>query len=296
MGFGSERWFVEPLGFFLGRSGITRLFLLTGVSCYDNGFSDLSITAYFGFLMTQFSYALHSLEQMAHDALKLAKAKGATDAVMNVSEGHGISVSVRNQQPETVELMRDKGFGVTVHLGHRRGHASSSDFSQESIARTVDAALDIARYTAQDECAALPDADLFADAQQKSRDLPLYFAWDVGTEQAVHLANTMEQAGFDTSRSIDNSDGASVSTYHGQFILANSAGFSGGYPFTRHSVGVAYIARQGEQMQRDGWYSSARCPSDLTDPKILGHYAAQKYLYCLKLPWPAGCSAASFRR
>ena len=42
--------------------------------------------------------------------------------------------------------------------GHRRGNASTSDFSEAAIAQTVQAAYDIARFTAEDPVSGLPDA------------------------------------------------------------------------------------------------------------------------------------------
>jgi PmbA protein len=232
--------------------------------------------------MSQFSYSSEQLNEVADRALGIAKRLGATASVVSVSEGYGVSVNVRNLQPETVELMRDKGLGVTVHLGLRRGNASTSDFSAGSVEATVKAALDIARYTAEDDCAGLPDRDRVANPEQRNRNLDLFHPWDLATDSAIELACTMESAALETDKAIGNSDGASVSTYQGQFAMANSDGFLGGYPYSRHSLSVAPIAKmktkRGESMQREGWYSSQRAEHLLADPKALGLYAAQRAL------------------
>ncbi len=232
--------------------------------------------------MSQFSYSAEQLNEVADRALAIAKQMGASAAVVSVSEGYGLSVNVRNLQPETVELMRDKGLGVTVHMGLRRGNASTSDFSGNSLENTVKAALDIARYTAEDDCAGLPDADRMASVEQRQRNLDLYHPWDLSTDKAIELACSMESAALETDKAIANSDGAGVSTYQGQFVLANSTGFMGGYPYSRHSYSAAPIAkmktRKGESMQREGWYSSQRSQQLLADPSALGRYAAQRAL------------------
>ena len=48
---------------------------------------------------------------------------------------------------------------------------------------------------------------------------------------------------------------------------ANTRGFIGGYPYSRHTMSVAPIAGKGANMQRDDWYSSARDPTKLAAPE-----------------------------
>lgn len=215
------------------------------------------------------------LREMAETMLRHARKLGATDAAVDVSENTGFSVNVRKGRVETIEQHRDKGVGVTVYVGQRRGHASSSDFSARSLAETVDAAWQIARFTAEDDCAGLPDADTIARSQP---DLDLFHPWRLTVDQAVALAKEAEAAAFQTSPMIRNSEGASVSVGHGQFVSANTLGFSGGYPYSRHSIACAPIARRGRQMQRDDWYSSHCDPRRLAKAASLGRYAAERAL------------------
>ena len=222
-----------------------------------------------------FEYDASRLHEIAAECLAQARRLGATDASVDVSESSGLAVTVRMGGVETIEQTRDKGLGVTVHVGQRRGHASSSDFSGAALTQTVAAAFKIARYTGEDEFAGLPDADTIA------REIPaldLFHPWDISVEAAVELASRMEAAAFAVSPLIANSDGAWVNVNHGQFVSANTLGFAGGYPYSRHSIGCAPIARLGEAMQRDDWYSASVVPQRLADPARVGRYAAQRAL------------------
>ena len=225
-----------------------------------------------------FSYSRPYFEELVDTALAHAKKLGATDAGAEASEGCGLSVSVRKGELENVERNRDKSLGVTVYLGHRRGNASTSDFSRGAIEQTVQAAYDIARFTAEDPFAALPDAaDVAAPAQQRT-DLDLFFPWAIHSEQAAKLAKICEAAALQTDKRITNSEGASVSAQQSHFFSAHTRGFRGGYPSSRHSLSVSPIAGQGDDMQRDAWYSSMRNADDLASPSAIGRYAAERAL------------------
>ena len=219
------------------------------------------------------------LRGLAQSVLGHAKRAGASGADCEVSESHGLSVTVRKGRPDTVEHNRDRSVGVSVYWGERprarRGHASTSDFSAEAIRQTVEAAAAIARHTAEDDCAGLPDADLLA---RDMPDLDLFHPWPLSTEEAIELARRCEAAAFAVSKKIRNSEGATVSAQHSQFVLANSLGFMGGYPGTRHWLSCSVIAQDKGLMQRDDWYSASRVPSHLADPVALGRYAGERAL------------------
>lgn len=213
--------------------------------------------------------------ELINDVLSHAKALGASDAAAEIGESRGLSVAVRNQDIDTVEQNRDRSLSITVYAGQRRGSASTSDFSDQALRETAEAAWHIARYTAEDDAAGLPDPDLVAT---DFPDLDLYHPWDVSTDEAIQLAARAEQAARDVSPLITNSDGASVDTYEGHFVLGNTQGFMGGYPYTRHSVSVSPIAGKDAGMQRDYWYSAARSSGALADPQTIGRYAAERAL------------------
>jgi len=222
--------------------------------------------------------------ELLEQALAYARTLGASDAVAEVSESKGLSVSVRNLDIETVEQTSDRGLNVTVFDGQRRGSASTSDFSVQALRSAVDAAWHIARHTAADDCAGLPDAGMLAlnlDATPDTpaqADLQLHRPWVISAEQAARIAVQAERAACVVSPLISNTEGASVSAFEGQFVLANTRGFMAGFPYSRHSVSVAPIAGQGDHMQRDYWYTSSRDPNQLASPAAVGRYAAQRTL------------------
>jgi PmbA protein len=225
-----------------------------------------------------FSYSRNYFEGLVDSALKHAKKIGATDAGAEASEGCGLSVSVRKGELETVERNRDKSLGVTVYVGHRRGNASTSDFSEAAIQQTVQAAYDIARFTAEDPTAGLPDEE---DIAKVHPELDLFHPWTINSEQAAQLALACEEAALKTSRRITNSDGAGVSAQQSHFFSAHTHGFRGGYASSRHSMSVAPIAAmpgKNAEMQRDAWFTSMRAADQMATPEAVGRYAAARAL------------------
>ncbi|MEO6410358.1 MAG: metalloprotease PmbA [Burkholderiaceae bacterium] len=229
-----------------------------------------------------FAFGRERFEQLVDDALALARSLGASDAAAEVSEGIGLSVSVRKGETENVERNRDKSIGITVYVGQRRGNASTSDFSRAALEQTVRAAHDIARFTAEDPAAGLPEADELALGDAALRDLDLFHPWEIDAQRALELAQRCEAAALAVDRRITNSDGAGVSAQQSHFYAGNTRGFRGGFASSRHSISVAPIAslpgRGGAAMQRDAWYSSMRSPTELAPPEAVGRYAAQRAL------------------
>lgn len=227
----------------------------------------------------RFSHSPALLCELVQDVVAYARKQGATASAAEVSDGFGQAVSVRQGAVETIEYNRDKGVSVTVYLGQRRGHASTSDFSPQAVRDTVDAALNIARYTASDDCAGLPEAALLAS---EFPDFDLYHPWALSVEEAVALAGECEQAAFATDKRIRNSEGATVNVHEAHFMFANSLGFAGGFPTSRHSVSCAVIAGKGEAMQRDYWYSVARNAGEILKVEEIGRIAAERTVRRLK--------------
>ncbi|MFO1325013.1 MAG: metalloprotease PmbA [Burkholderiales bacterium] len=213
------------------------------------------------------------LERIAAAILDAARRGGATAAETEVSQGIGQSVTVRQSEVETISYNRDKGISVTVYVGQRRGHASTADFSDDSIAATVGKALAIARYTAEDPAAGLADPDRLARAWP---DLDLYHPWELPVEAAIDLGREAEAAALAVDRRITNSEGASVSRGESEFVYANSHGFAGGYRSSRHHIDCAVIGEEDGAMQRDFWYTAARAPGDLEAAAAVGRMAGQR--------------------
>ena len=227
---------------------------------------------------SRFSHSADTLQQLARDVLAHAAGHGASACEVDVSTGFGQSVTVRCGEVETIEYNRDKGISVSVYLGQRKGHASTSDFSSRAVRETVEAALNIARFTAADPCAGLAEAGLLATDVGSRPDLDLYHPWLLSVEEAVELAGRCEQAAFAVSPEVSNSEGATVSLQEGQFVSANSLGFMGGYPSSRHYLSCSVIAGKNENMQRDDWYATARDPLAIGSAESIGKRAAQRAL------------------
>ena len=217
---------------------------------------------------------LNSLKQITQDVLKLAKQAGASSSETEVSYGTGQNVSVRMGEAENIEYNRDKGVSVTVYFGQQKGHASSSDLSPQALKDTVEAACNIAKYTAKDEFCGLADANLMAT---ETSDLDLYHPWNISVEAAIEIAKTCEAAAMDVDRKrITNSEGAGVSNSESVFVYANSHGFVGGYPSSRHSISCSVIAEDNDAMQRDYWYTNARDMTDMESARYVGKLAGER--------------------
>ncbi|MEJ1095931.1 MULTISPECIES: metalloprotease PmbA [unclassified Pseudoxanthomonas] len=216
---------------------------------------------------------LEHLAELSQRLLERAKARGATQAEVSCSEETGLNVNVRMGAVETVESNRDRGIGVTVYFGKRKGSASTADLREESLDATVEQACAIARYTEDDDATGLADPELMA---REFPDLDLWHPWAVDADRAVDLALACEAAGREANSRIENSDGASVGTGESLSVYANSHGFIGRERDTQHSIGCALIAGQGDGMQRDGWYSSGLSYADLETPEAIGRRAAER--------------------
>ena len=221
---------------------------------------------------------LERLEVLSQRLLERARAQGATQAEVSCSEETGLNVSVRLGDVETVESTRDRGIGVTVYFGQRKGSASTADLREESLEATVAQACAIARYTEDDEAAGLADAALMARPQADGAfpDLDVWHPWVLDMDRAVDLALACEAAGREADARIENSDGASIGSGESLSVYANSHGFIGRERDTQHTIGCALIAVQGDGMQRDGWYSTALSHLELEDPSAIGRKAAAR--------------------
>ena len=222
-----------------------------------------------------FSYTIDQLKQITQDILQQAQAAGATACEAEVNQGFGQNVTVRLNQVETIEYNRDKGLGVTCYFGQQRGHASTSDLSTEAIRDTVAKALSIAKYTAADSFAGLPEPELLA---REFPELDLYHPWALSVEKAIEIAQTCEAAALAVDPSINNSEGGSVSTQESLFVYGNSLGFLAGYPTSRQGISCAVIAESESGMQRDYWYSAARSEGQLESATDVGRIAGERTL------------------
>ena len=213
------------------------------------------------------------LQQLVHDILKEARQQGADQAEVSVSAEEGLGVSVRKGELENLEFNQDRGFGITLQFGQRRGSASTTDSSSSAIKETVAAAKNIARFTEDDPYCGLPDPQLMP---KQAVDLDLYHPWALSADAAQQLAIECEAAGLQVDSRIVNSDGAQVGTQQGIRVYGNSHGFVGSYASTRHSVSCVLIGEDDQGMQRDYWYTVARNAADLEDGIKVGAKAGER--------------------
>lgn len=212
---------------------------------------------------------------LAQFTLDQIKKSGVDAGEVSIGEANGFSVSARMGDVETMEHHLEKSVNVTVYDQQCTGSASSSDFSVESIIKTVEKACAIARFSQPDPFAGLADPDRLA---KKIVDCDLYHPWGITPADAIALAIECEKKAMSVDSRIVNSDGAQISTVSAYGVYANSNGFVGDYRHTDHSISCSLIAEENGQMQRDDEYTSARNPLDLFSIDFIAMRAAQKTL------------------
>lgn len=217
---------------------------------------------------------LGAARDIVAQVLEEAKRQGASAAEAQLSLAQGLSVDVRLGEVETVEFHRDRGLAVTVFFGQRKGQASTSDDSPQSLRDAVAAACAIARHTEEDRYAGIAAPEQLAE---RVPDLDLYHPWALSTEQAIDDALRCEAVARDDDR-IVNSEGASVSTGSSLRVLGTSAGFLQGYAGTMHSRSCAVVAEDDQGMQRNFWYDAGRRADRLASPEQVGERARERTL------------------
>ena len=218
------------------------------------------------------SYSQNNLEDLVQSCLAEAKQQGATSAEASVNVEHGLSVTARLGEAETLEHNNDRGLGITIYMGQKKGSASTTNFEPSAVKDAVTAACKIANFTEEDECAGLADADRMANNIQ---DLDLDHPWGISPEEALEVAIECENSAREDDK-ISNSEGASLSTTRGTTIYANSHDFVGSYTSTRHNLSCVVVAEQDGNMQRDYWFTTTRDPQNLESAASVGKKAAQR--------------------
>jgi PmbA protein len=214
---------------------------------------------------------------LAAEIVQQALAAGATDAECTISEGDEFSASVRLRELETLKEAGSRAAGLRILQGRHTGSAYTSDLSADGLRHMVRSAMELAEITSEDPHAGLPDP---ADLGSVAGDLGLYCG-DVErleTELKIDTARRAEDAALRTDPRITNSEGASFDTHLGNRAFANSRGFAGQYRSSYCSLSVVPVAREGESMERDYWFSTARGFAGLEKPEDIGRIAAGRAL------------------
>ncbi len=228
--------------------------------------------------MTQQDSITKQLEQVTDrvsKVLELAKHLGADGAEVAMSRSQGLSVCTRLGEVENVEFTSDGALGITVYQQGRKGSASTADLSENALQQTVQAAINIAKYTSVDDCSGLADKKML---EMNPKDLDLYHPKALTTEQAIDLAKICENEALAFDKRITNSDGATLASFEGFKIYGNSHGQLVSYPSSRHSLSCVAIASEGEEMQRDYAYSVNRDFDMLDDAASIGRQASKEVL------------------
>ena len=228
--------------------------------------------------MTESDSIINQLEQVkirVAQALDLAKSLGADDAEVSMSRQQGLSVDTRLGEVETVEFTNDGALGITVYKNGCKGSASTADLSEKALSQTIQAAVNIAKYSSVDECSGLADKELLA---MNPKDLDLFHPKKLSTEQAIEIAKQCEDSAMAVDKRITNSDGATLASFEGFKVYGNSHGQLVGYPSSRHSLSCVMIASEGDDMQRDYAYSVSREFDGLDDAEFIGQQASKEVL------------------
>ena len=215
----------------------------------------------------------YDLTDLAQRALAKLNLKGVKEAEISISKTSGFSVSARLGDVETMEHHLETHFSVTVFQDHCTGSASSADFSEEAISSTIEKACSIARFSSPDSYAGLPDPDRLA---KTIPDCDLYHPWAISPREAIALAIDCEKKAFAYDKRITNSEGAGISTLSSEVVYANTLGFLGDYRVSQHAINCCVIASDGDKMQRDDEYTTARDPNDLYSTDRVALTAAEK--------------------
>ncbi len=229
---------------------------------------------------SEIKQANQEMREASEQVLKLAKKYGASDAELSLNRGAGLSVEIHKSQVDKLEYNRDQGLSLTVYIGQHQGSATTGDLSKQAIEDTVKAACNIAKFTGEDKYTGLADAELMLSDDNNKDDLDLYHPWDLTAEQAIEITRECEAAALSFDKRIINSDGASISSYSGIGLIANTNGFTGIMPSSRHSLSCSVIGQtEGDEgMQRDYWYSSSRLHEQLESPEVVGKKSAERTL------------------
>ena len=220
----------------------------------------------------------HLLE-LAAETVKQALARGATDAECTISEGDEFSANVRMREVETLKEAGSRGAGLRILIGKRTGSAYTSDLSPEGIAPDGGVGHRAGRdHDAKIRIAGLPDA---AELGSLAGDLQLYCA-DVERLETPFEdragARAPKPPRSTAIRASPTPKGASFDSRLGRRVFANSRGFAGEYRSSYCSLAAVPVAREGESMERDYWFSIARSFAGLETPEHVGRIAAERAL------------------
>lgn len=215
----------------------------------------------------------NELQLLCQDVLKEAARLGADSSEVNISVNKGFSVTAHDGDVETVEYNQDKIIEITVFFGKRSGQASISDMRPEATRAAVEAACHIAKFTDQDPAAGLADKNELAFHYPK---LDLAHPWGLSVEKAIEMAIQCEREGMSVDKRIMSAEASTVATVDALTLHANSLGFMGVFPYSRHEISCVLVAKEGDEMQRDYGYTVATDAKQLVSVSEIAKIAAER--------------------
>jgi PmbA protein len=210
-------------------------------------------------------------ENLLADLIARARAAGADAADAVLVGGTSLSVQIRLGKTEHLERSDGRDVGLRVFVGQRAAIVSSTAVDPAGFPALAERAVAMAKVVPEDPYAALAEEARFVDPGP----LDLYDTSEPSAESLIARARIAEDAALAVA-GVTNSEGAEAGYGMAEIVLVTSAGFSGRFQRSSHSISVTALAGTGTGMQRDYDYSSAVYLSDLEDPAGLGHTAGEK--------------------
>ena len=223
---------------------------------------------------------IQAMESVVENALAAAKQSGASQADVLLVESDDREVRVRGEEIEFVKQAQERGLGIRALVegkgGLQTAIVSTSDLAPAAISRMAEEAVALARATAPDPTAGLPEGDFASEIP----DLELFDPADrnVSLDARIADAKRAEAAAREVDSRIDNSEGSQASSGFARIVYGNSRGFMGHYGSGSHGLFSEPLARDGDSMQRDYWMTAGRRLADLEDPASVGRTAAGRVL------------------
>jgi PmbA protein len=214
-----------------------------------------------------------NLQSISQDILQSAKRLGASDVEVDMAANKGFSVSAHGGDVETVEYHQDKVIEITVLFGKRRGSASLSDLRPQAIQAAVEAACHIAKFTDEDPHAGLANQEELAFHYP---ELQLAYPWNLTVTEAIAMACECERMALAADKRIKSAEEVRVVTVDALHLYANSKGFMGFFPYTRHEISCVLVAEEKDDMQRDYGHTIASDPQQLKSIADVAEEASEK--------------------
>lgn len=208
--------------------------------------------------------------------LDAAKQAGATAADCMELVSDGVSLSIRNGKVDQLERDENFDLGLRVFVDGRIASVSTNRSDNETLRTLAERAVAMAKIAPADPFAGLHPADQLAgNVSSRIKELDLYDDFEPDTESLIDRALRAEAAALENTK-VSGTDSVGTGWGKSRVAIATSNGFYGTYKGSSHSLSVVVLGGEGQNMQRDYDYSSARHFADLEEPEVIGASAATR--------------------